>query len=338
MSKIRIISKEDIKSLFRLQDAMEAVEQSYLQKHKGGGQLWPMVFHEFEKGVADLDIKSGNLDSEGIYGLKVVSWYGENPDKGLPALHGTILLFDLTNGEPKALMNAGAITDLRTGAAAAIGAKYLARKDSKTLTMVGCGALAPYAIAATLYALPELETVYLINPHHPEKAEERLQSVTEKVDSLLLQCGKSRTEKLECSIDLKEAIENSDIILTATPAYEPVIHAAWVKEGTHISCIGADLPGKEELEATIFTKAHIFGDDKEQCFSVGECEIPYKQGLISDLHGEIGAVIAGDLAGRCSEQDITIFDSTGIALQDLASASVIFKAAVEQGKGQCSDL
>ena len=130
-----------------------------------------MVFYEFTPGVADLDIKSGNMNGLGCYGLKVVSWFGTNPDKGLPALYGTSLLFDLHTGAPKALLNAGPVTDFRTGAAGALGVKYLARPDSKVLTMVGTGALAPYLIAATLYLMPQLEHVYLVNPHHPEKVE-----------------------------------------------------------------------------------------------------------------------------------------------------------------------
>ena len=168
MSAIRILSAANVKELFTLPMAIAAVEKAYLQKHTGQGGVWPLVFHEFDPGHADLDIKSGNLDAEGIFGLKLVSWFGANPEKGLPALYGTSLVCDLATGQPKALLNAGPVTDLRTGAAGAIGAKYLARKDSKALVMVGCGELSPYLIAATLLALPQLETVTVVNPRHPE--------------------------------------------------------------------------------------------------------------------------------------------------------------------------
>ena len=120
MSTVRILNAKEIERLFRLDMAVAAVERAYRQKSEGAGNVWPMVFHEFQHGVADLDIKSGDLQAEQIFGLKLVSWFGENGNKGLPALFGTSLLFDRRTGEPRALLNAGPITGLRTGAAAAV--------------------------------------------------------------------------------------------------------------------------------------------------------------------------------------------------------------------------
>ena len=153
MSAIRIIGREDIQKVFTVTAALRAVESAYAGKSGGTGGVWPMVFHEFDPCHADLDIKSGDLATAGVYGLKAVSWYDSNAEKALPALFGTSLLFDLATGEPKALLNAGPITALRTGAAAAVGAKYLARKGSKTLTIVGCGELCPYLAAAAIAAI-----------------------------------------------------------------------------------------------------------------------------------------------------------------------------------------
>ncbi len=333
MGSIRVLSGQDIEKIFTLKDAIAAVEEAYLQKQKGEGELWPMVFHEFEPGVADLDIKSGNLNSENVFGLKVVSWYGNNTRKSLPALFGTAMLFDLETGAPKAVLNAGAITDLRTGAAGAIGAKYLARKGSKHLVMAGCGALSPYLIAATLYVMPSIEVVTVINPHNPQKAAENLQGITEKVDELLNKSDVRRTAEIQANEDAEQSVRMADIILTATPSREPFIDVEWIKVGTHISCVGADMAGKEEISAEIFQKAQVFGDDTEQCLTVGECEIPYKKGYIKQLHAEIGAVMLDASVGRKDENSITIFDSTGIALQDLASASKILKTAEEQAVG-----
>ncbi len=338
MSKIRILSEKDIEKIFTLKDAILAVEEAYVQKHKGEGVLWPMVFHEFEPGTADLDIKSGNLNAENIFGLKVVSWYGNNPAKGLPALFGTSMIFDLETGAPKAVLNAGAITDLRTGAAGAIGAKYLARKDSKELVMAGCGALSPYLIAATLYVLPSIERVTIINPHNPEKAEEKLADIVKTVDQLLAGSEGRRRAEITASGDIETAVRMADIVLTATPSYEPYIKEEWIKGGTHIGCVGADMAGKEEIAPEIFKNAQVFGDDQIQCLGVGECEIPVKKGFIGGLEAEIGAVIRGDHPGRSSKDRVTIFDSTGIALQDLASAGKILKAAEEKGIGAVVEI
>ncbi len=315
MSRIRVIAADDVKTLFTLPMALEAVERAYLQKHTKQGSVWPLVFHEFDPGHADLDIKSGNLDAEGIFGLKLVSWFGANPHKGLPALYGTSLICDLATGTPKALLNAGPVTDLRTGAAAAIGAKHLARKDSRRLLMVGCGELAPYLIAATLLAMPQLQQVTLVNPHHPEKAAEKLDAIAQKVRGLLAAAGVDCAAQLQAQTDVEQAVRQADVILTATPSRAPMICREWVKPGTHISCVGADMSGKQELDPRILADACVFGDDIAQCLSVGECETAAKQGLLPSLAGEIGAVIAGELPGRTDETQITVFDSTGIALK-----------------------
>ena len=338
MSAIRILSAADVKALFTLSMALEAVERAYLQKQTGQGGIWPLVFHEFDPGHADLDIKSGNLDAEGIFGLKLVSWFGANPDKGLPALYGTSLICDLATGQPKAVVNAGPVTDLRTGAAGAIGAKYLARKDSRELVMVGCGELSPYLIAATLLALPGLERVTVVNPRHPEKAQQKLAAMEDKVAQLLSAAGESRRYCMQAAADTEQAVRRADVILTATQSRSALIRREWIKPGTHLSCVGADMSGKQEIDAAILADARVFGDDAAQCFRVGECEAAVKAGLLQELAGEMGAVIAGDVPGRTDEEQITVFDSTGIALQDLASAAVILKKAERLQIGTTAEL
>lgn len=338
MQEIRVISEKDVERIFTLPMAIDAVEKAYLQKQTGSGEVWPMVFHEFDPGHADLDIKSGNLNEEEIFGLKVVSWYGANPEKKLPALFGTSLVFDINTGAPKAVLNAGPITAYRTGAAGAIGAKYLARKESKQLLMVGCGEIAVYLTAATLITMPQLEKIVIINPWKPQMAVDMLKEITAEVDSLLKEAGLERHADIMAETEAEPAVRTSDVILTATPSYEPLIKAEWVKPGTHFSCIGSDMSGKQEIESAIFANARVFGDDVNQCLSVGECEKPYKEGVLKELAGEIGGVIAGTVTGRSSAEEITIFDSTGIALQDLASAAAILKEAEKNGYGVVAEM
>lgn len=337
MTEMTVLNGVAIEELLTIPMAVEAVEQAYLEKSKGDAALWPMVFHEFDPGHADLDIKSGDLGGLGFYGLKVVSWFGANPGKGLPALYGTSLLFDLATGAPRALLNAGPITDFRTGAAGAIGAKYLARPDAETLLMAGTGALAPYLIAATLYLLPQIKTVFVTNPHHPECSAAACEAITPQVEKLLSGCGGCHAA-IAAAPDLEKAVRHSDVILTATPARKPFIKAEWVQPGTHISCVGADMSGKQEVDSALFASAKVFGDDTAQCLSVGECEVPYKAGVFSGHICEIGGVISGAEAGRTDASDITIFDSTGIALQDIATAAALLQAAQETGKGQTVTL
>ena len=336
MSKIRVLSAANVEKLFTVDMAVEAVEKAYAAKNDGTGGVWPMVFHEFETGVADLDIKSGDLGD--IFGLKLVSWYAPNAKRGLPELFGTILLCDRATGEPLAVMNAGPVTGLRTGAAAAVGAKYLARPDSKALTMVGCGAQSPYLIAAALYVMPQLDSVTLVNPHSPARAAERLDAVSSKVASLLERAGAACRAEIRASEDVESAVRSSDIVFTATPSREPMIRAEWVRPGTHFSCIGADISGKQEIDSEILHRARVFGDDETQCFAVGECEIPHRDGLLDKLCAEIGEVVLGRAQGRLSSEDVTVFDSTGIALQDLSSGAVILSHAEKAGAGSVVEL
>lgn len=338
MSEILVLNGSEVKSLFDLKMAVSAVENAYTEKSSGSGCIWPMIFHEFDPGHADMDIKSGDLSREAIYGLKVVSWFEGNAKIDHPPLYGTVLIFDRHTGAPKALLNGSALTDLRTGAAGAVGVKYLAREDSQTLLMTGCGELAPYLIAASLLVRPNLRKVILVNPHHPEKAAEKLAAIREKAERLLRDCGEAHHAVFEACDNIEAAVRESDIILTATPAREPFIKAEWVKPGTHFSCVGADMAGKQEIDAEILKNAVLIGDDFQQCVTVGECEAAAKQGLISGLTGEIGSVINGDCCGRTDETQITVFDSTGIALQDLSSAAAVIEKAERMNVGTAVEL
>ncbi len=340
MSQIRVLSEHDISKTLNLNIAIRGVEEAYRQKSSGAGCLFPMIFHEFEPHRADMDIKSGHLPQNGIYGLKLVSWFGANTEKNLPQLFGTTLLFNNTTGEPIALLNAGGITGMRTGAAGAIGAKYLAKHNATTLLMVGTGEQSPYQIAATLIALPSISTVLLCNPNNISKAAIRLPSIQQEVDYLLQRAGYQKACSITPIQEIADAVRQSDVIITATPAREPLIRYEWVQPGTHISCIGADMSGKQELDGRILANARVFTDDIAQSIRVGECELPIMHGLITekDIVGEIGSVITGNLPGRTSEQDITIFDSTGIALQDLIVSKETVDLARQQGIGIIVEL
>lgn len=329
MNKIRILNQQEVSSLLNLSDAIVAVEKAYRQKATGNGSLWPMVFHEFDPGHADLDIKSGDLRADGIFGFKLVSWFEANSQNGLPELLGTSMLFDIHTGAPVALLNASALTGLRTGAAAAIGAKYLARPDAHTLLMAGTGSLAPYAIAATLLVCPNIHCVLLSNPHHPDKAKDRLADIRAQVNELLRNAGGKCEYEISAIEDLSQAAAQSDVIITATPSRIPFLHSEWIRPGTHISCLGADMTGKQELSSNLLKKAMLIADDRVQSLNVGESEMAVSAGIITPEHisGEIGDIISGKIPGRTNLEQITVLDSTGIVLQDLACcAEVLHKA------------
>lgn len=339
MAMIRVISNQQAASLLTMSAAIAGVEQAYAQKCSGDACVFPMVFHEFDPGAADMDIKSGAAGSSGVFGLKLVSWFGANVQRGLPALFGTNLLMDLETGAPMALLNGTHITHMRTGAAGAVGAKYLARKDSKTLLMAGMGELAAYEIAAVLTAMAGIDTVYVVNPHHPAGMEARMEKIQEKVEALLKKEARSAPYRLLLVENLQDAASRADVIVTATPARDGFLKKDWIRPGTHISCIGADMKGKNELDAELCKTAGLFADDRGQSVQVGELQTAAGRGYCrAESITELGDVINGTAAGRNTDTEITVFDSTGIALQDLIVSAEVLKAAEAAGIGVLCDL
>ena len=339
MYPIRVLSREQTENVLDMKTVIADIEKVYLMKFRDAGKLFPMIFHEFEPGVADMDIKSGLLEDENIFGLKLVSWYGSNAGKGLPLLTGTVMIFDLITGKPLGLLSAEHLTGMRTGAAGAIGAKHLARKGVQDLLIVGTGHQAAYQAAACLIALDNIRKVRVYAPTDHAHAVD----FTEKIKPQLKEKFHFKGEisaTFEAVEDIKSAVEKSDVIVTVTPSRKPLILKEWVRKGTHISCVGADMSGKQEIDENIFSGAKIFVDDVSQALNVGESEIPFKKGIITrdSIIGEIGELICGDKKGRTSDDDITIFDSTGIALQDLMTARSALKAAEENNIGTVVDL
>lgn len=338
MFTLRVLSREVTEKVLQLSDVISTVEEVYRLKAMGETAVFPLVFHEFEPGVADMDIKSGWLKGSDIFGLKVVSWFGENVKKNLPALIGTVLVMDAKTGVPQGILDGSHITGIRTGAAGAIGAKLLARKDSKTLMVVGAGHVATFQVAATLTLLPDIEKVYVYDGLSQENAERFAKSMPEVLaeNFAMTDCK----AVFEAVTDLPAATADSDIIITVTPSREPIIRKEWVKPGTHFSCIGADMSGKEEIEAEIFENARVFTDDTPQCINVGEIEIPVKKGILKaeDIAGEIGEILTGKTCGRENDEQITVFDATGTALLDLLTAKLALAKAEEQGLGETVNL
>ncbi|MBB6218119.1 ornithine cyclodeaminase/alanine dehydrogenase [Anaerosolibacter carboniphilus] len=325
MQKIYVLSEEDTKQLLEMDEVIEAIENVYREKSSGSGKVFPLVFHEFKRSVADMDIKSGTLDEMRVYGLKLVSWFGDNPSKGLPALSGIVMLFDKNTGLPLGTINAEHMTGMRTGAAGAIGAKYLARKNSEVMLMVGAGHQASYQIRAIQTVIKGIKKVLVYDPMKFESAERFVDRFDYKSDGI---------EYIPVK-DLETAVRSSDIIVTATPSRKPMIMKEWVKKGTHFSCMGSDMSGKQEIDENILKVARLFADDIPQSISVGELEMGIKNGAITqeDIICEIGDVLIGKCDGRTSDDEITVFDSTGIGLQDIAAGYMAIMKAKKNNMG-----
>lgn len=337
MFEFRVLSNEIVKQVLKVNQVIDLVETVYKSKSESKTETWPTIFYDFEPGKADMDIKSGFLKSEKLFGHKTVTWFGENEEKGIPTLIGLIVVFDAETGKPLGITDASFITGIRTGASGAIGAKYLARKNSKNLLVLGAGNQAIFQIAATLTALPNLKKV-MISARNKIKLESFISSISQRLQHEFgIDTETIIFEEVEC---LESAVKNSDIIITVTSSRVPLIKNQWVQKGTHISCIGADMVGKQEIESEIMSKACIYVDDIEHCVQVGEIELPLKQGIITErnINGEIGDLILGKIKGRSNDEQITVFDATGMALLDIYTAKIALQIAEEKDLGIKSEI
>ena len=340
MHEFTVINREEIRSVLDMDRVIEAVEKAYAYKCDSLAELFPIVTHSFDE-ETEFDIKSGSMDGAGIFGMKLVSAFAGNDQWNLPRLTGTILVYDRKTGMLKSMMDGGLITNMRTGAAGAVGCKYLARPESEVLLLIGTGAQGPVLLDATLRVMKNIKKIYVCNPHSPHKVTSFISDMKEKLAVQMkgqLAGGAHLPEFLPAN-NLEAAAGEADIILTATPSRTGLLEKDWIKPGTHLSCIGSDMEGKQELEEVLTAAARVFCDDLTQVLHVGECEKAVKQGLLKpeDIT-EMGEVILGRKPGRTSAEEITMFDSTGIGLQDLMVASQVTDMAREKGLGVTMQL
>ncbi len=324
----KVLGTEELKAALKIGEVIDGVRSVYEAKTKGEIIVWPLVYHEFEDGKgSNMDIRSGGIKGDiNIHGMKMFNEFPGNHELGLPSHIAMIMVFDSTNGMPIGAVDGAYVTGMRTGSAGAIGAKALARPESEILMVLGAGQQAMFQIAATLTLFPGLKKVMIADPINQPNAENFAANCCSR---LYTEFGIDRSGvEFSAVTNLKEAVGQADIIITVTPSREPVIKKEWVKPGTHFSCIGSDMEGKEEIDPEIFRGARVFGDDLNQCKAVGEMEIPLKKGMISEeeLGGEIGQVLTGEVAGRTSDDQITIFDATGLSALDLITAKIALEA------------
>lgn len=334
MNSIITLDRNTIMSVLTLKDVIEGIEQVYKWKAEGLTDTFPLVFHEFDPGIADMDIKSGHIKPAGIYGMKFLSFFLPNIKNNEAPLSATISLFDDKTGYQTAILEGSCITGMRTSAAAAIGAKYLARKESEVLTVIGAGHQCIFQVAALCEVMPNLKKVYIHDPINHENALQKELKIRELIkEELNLELNENVTVKAIES--LEEAIKESDIVVTITPSRKALVKREWVKEGTHFSCIGSDMSGKQEIDPIILKDALVYVDDMNQCVNVGEIELAIKEGIIDEAHvvGEIGHAMLDSTKARTNDKQITVFDSTGIAIQDLITAQKAVELAKKQNKG-----
>lgn len=303
---MRVIEERDSRALVTWELAFEAARQALISAARDG-VLFPAVVAHTDASGNRFSIKSGVID--GVAGLKIGSFWPGNATQGLPRHSSLILLFDMASGRIDTVIEASAANAFRTAAADAVAAQALARRDARTLAVFGAGNQAFHEVVA-LTKVRDIARVLVVSRN--------ASSVRSFIDKL-------KSEGIDAiAADAYSACSSADIIVTATPAREPLFAADWIRPGTHIAAMGADGPGKQELPGELLQRAALFCDSSDQSLEIGE----FQSIAATIRRGEatltpIGAVLAGAHPGRRSDDEITIFDSSGIALQDLALARCI---------------
>ncbi len=312
-----IVPEREIANLMTREAAFEAVEKVFASMAAGKARNFPVVREAIGHADALYGFKSGFDKATLDLGLKSGGYWPDNAAKGLTNHQSTIFLFDADTGKCRAIVGGNLLTALRTAAAAAVSVAHLARRDAKVLGIVGAGHQAAFQLRAVARQR-KFERVVAWN-----RSAEKLTSLAKVAEELGLPFE---------SVSLDDLAARSDVIVTITSSFKPLLMSDRVRVGTHIACMGTDTKGKQEVDVALVARARLFADEIAQSISIGEFQHAVAAGTVAEAGiRELGAVVNGTDAGRVSNDDITLFDGTGVGLQDLAVASSVVKLAIEKG-------
>lgn len=313
-----LLERDAVAALLRPDDVRSAVREAFVLHAARAARVFPLVREELP-GSAVFGIKSGDVPSQELLGFKAAGFWPANREGGSDAHQATIMLIDPRTGRPICVVDGNAVTTARTAAAGALGLQLLARPDSQQLCVFGTGVQARGHVEYALHALPALKRVrYVSSDGRQVPAFEALFAA--RCDVAL--AGGARTA------DADAAVAASDVLITATPGHSMLFSAQAVRAGTHINAVGADTPGKRELPDGLLQRARVWADDLPQARRIGELQwAPHMPAA------ELGGLLAAGAAQR-TPTDITIFDMTGIALQDLTTVRMLYERALANNIGQ----
>jgi len=320
-----LISRSQVAEILTHDACIDAVEKAFRLLGEGKLARPEILGVHVEGGGFHVKAGAAALDGE-WFAAKINANFPANPQRfGLPTIQGLVALFDAGSGRPLALLDSSELTALRTAAATAVAARYLARPDSTTATIVGCGRQADAQLQALGRVLP-LERAFALDADR-SRAEAYAREMTSKLALEVTPVD-----------DLASALSKTDVLVTCTSSRTPFVRRMDVRPGTFIAAVGADSEDKQEIEETLMAASAVVVDLLSQAALIGDLHHAIARGLMraEDVRAELGAVVAGRAAGRESPEEITIFDSTGIALQDLAAAVAVYERA--RGRGASFDF
>ncbi|WP_248763346.1 ornithine cyclodeaminase family protein [Pseudarthrobacter sp. SSS035] len=323
-----ILTASALEDLASMAETIAAVECGFVDIARGTAQQpAPMSLH-LPSSDARYLLMSGLADTQQLAAVKLLSDIPANREAGLPTQRSSILLADQRTGETLALLDGRVPTRVRTAAASAVASKYLARPDSSTLGLIGAGALAIAHVEALLHVLPIKKVVVWSR------------------SKATIQAFEARTAhhaiEFVAASSVQETVEAADVLCTLTPSEEPLVRGGWFRPGLHINAVGArPRLTHREIDSAGMGRSKVFVDSMETAVQKsGDLMMAVSEGAISldEVRGELGAVIAGQLAGRDNDDDVTLFNSVGIGMQDLAIGRLLYDAAVRHGLGTDIDM
>lgn len=308
-SKLLLLDKAAVESLLSPDDVLQAVREAFELHSRHEGRVFPVVRERLSTGGV-FGIKSGDVPAQGLLGFKAAGFWPGNRALGGEPHQATVVLIDPATGRPTGIMDGNAITTMRTGAAGGLGLLQLARPDIRRVCVFGTGVQAKIQLSFALRMLPSLSEVRYVASGGRRDAEFEAE--------FSARCG------IECAGNADDAVSASDVVITATPGKGPLFGLDAVRPGTHLNCVGADTRGKRELPDGLLARAKLVVDDRDQAVSIGEAQWAPETPCL-----ELGDLLTGTARFERSKTDITIFDMTGLALQDLTVARMLFRRAGE---------
>lgn len=312
-AQLLLLDKHAVEAALVPDDVLAAVREAFILHSHREGRVFPLIREKLATGGV-FGIKAGDVGRQNLLGFKAAGFWPDNRQRGGEPHQATIMLIDPATGRPLCVLDGNAITTARTGAAGGIGLQALARPDSRRVCVFGTGVQARVQLRYALALMPTLTDVRYVSANGKPSASFEAEFAD--------RC------RISLATDRNAAVADGDVVITATPGGGALFDADAVQPGTHLTCVGADTSGKRELPAGVLERARVVADDLEQARRIGECQ------WSPDLHClEIGDLLTGAATFERQAADITVFDMTGLALQDLTVARFLHERALADGAG-----
>lgn len=325
MTATLLLARRDVAQLLPMLDCIEAVESAFRAQANASVPSTVMGLHAPAGGF---HIKAAGLRLSRLYiAVKINANFPGNPQKGLPTIQGLLALYDGDDGRPLAVMDSIEVTALRTAAATAVAARVLARRDAETLALCGCGMQGAYQVRALVLVRP-ITSVWV-----HDRDRERAAPFAAKLSAEI-------GVPVSLEETWREAARSADIVVTCTTSKSPIVGTDDVRAGTFLAAVGADNPEKHEVGPALLVRSRVFVDSLDQAATIGDLHHAIDAGVMTkgDVQAELWEVVAGRKSGRSSDDEITIFDSTGVAIEDVAAAALVYERALATGRGLRFDL